>query len=1118
MSQFECYGCAAGKHGKNLTSGALATSQITSDHCIDCEAELSLYSGVGYADCATCDRGQFQYRGGSATCISCEDGCPVSATCETEFNRVCLLCNPGGYLDKNETTGDSRCAFCPTGYFSNAIDSALCTKCQPGYYQSKKRQQFCPPCDPGTYNGTTGAIVCSDCNPGKYSGIASRACKFCEAGKYANEVFGNVSGSNTTSTIVRDTEYCTDCVIGQYRPVGDVGDSAKFSSKCSECEDGKIQTEVGQAVCVACPPSHYRPTDGEILTVGGVLYEAGLNFSSNQCIDCPEGFYCSDGFKLDCGTGTNVATYCPAMSAQAKYAQLGFYTIDSYNNSECPGDCSDSDAAFHKAHRIAELECPAGYECSNGVLQPCREGTYCPKPGMSSGDSCKEVEGFFCPEPGMSSKVTCPLGTQCSSGEAAIACSLDQIGKDGICSSCPDTSKQYVLENECVTCPVTGVTCDGTITPQPDFFMAKTGQIKGETRLYKCKNKGVCVIRPTNFTEIKDAQGNVRLQAERPYEYETVCVDSKYSGVLCGICKPGYGKATDSCVECPSKGTIGFIIFIFCLLAIGAPMYLVKCALSPDFKQSTVCKSFLNFLMATGLLGKFNLDWGGTLSRIFSATEAASGGTPPLLECMGISFHGVAAFSFCLPFFVLLAPAAALLAWKGYSTLRGHKGEHIWGAKPYEFYVVGVISLSYVAWPVAARQALRVMDCSVEIEDVYYMASDLSVVCDPATSYGKTYALATFTLVVVIPAFPLIILYCLIKFNSQLYEGLQLYDENGKMMKHTQSDHRLEGVQLLLFLYGGFKPKFFFWEVLVMFRKLMLVCVIVFMANAESGFQVYCGVWAFLAAFILELQFEPYQAKICQRMELLSLCSSMVSLLLGMALLLGQDQETGETTYLSETSSNAIKIMVIFINFAVMLVFGSFFVKQGVKLVKKELHNHGQKEAIKAGIKTDGRDLDLDDDVAMARVASKVNVRSNAKSVDASGRETKPHKKPERDEWGEFPDSEDSAFGGTAVNPVYDRGGGLFGDSGDDSLVAGALAAEFAALAGGGEDEKLDETENPMLTAPRENDANGGNAGDVWRTKKGSFRDDNGDKLPKDKLSTHLSNQQSQDDELRATL
>jgi hypothetical protein len=40
----------------------------------------------------------------------------------------------------------------------------------------------------------------------------------------------------------------------------------------------------------------------------------------------------------------------------------------------------------------------------------------------------------------------------------------------------------------------------------------------------------------------------------------------------------------------------------------------------------------------------------------------------------------------------------------------------------------------------------------------------------------------------------------------------------------------------------------------------------------------------------------------------------------------------------------------------------------------------------------------------------------------------------------------------------------------------------------------------------------------VWRTKKGSFRDDNGDKLPKDKLSTHLSNQQSQDDELRATL
>jgi len=71
-----------------------------------------------------------------------------------------------------------------------------------------------------------------------------------------------------------------------------------------------------------------------------------------------------------------------------------------------------------------------------------------------------------------------------------------------------------------------------------------------------------------------------------------------------------------------------------------------------------------------------------------------------------------------------------------------------------------------------------------------------------------------------------------------------------------------------------------------------------------------------------------------------------------------------------------------------------------------------------------------------------------------------------RDEWGEFPDSEDSTM---SVNPVYaDIGGSgrsMFGNSMDDTSLASSLAAEFGALAANKPEDEvmLEDTTNPML-------------------------------------------------------
>ena len=139
-----------------------------------------------------------------------------------------------------------------------------------------------------------------------------------------------------------------------------------------------------------------------------------------------------------------------------------------------------------------------------------------------------------------------------------------------------------------------------------------------------------------------------------------------------------------------------------------------------------------------------------------NVAQTAGGGVPPLLTCFGTSFASETKGILSLPFLVFLCPALALVFWRVGRCLQCKPGvSTLWGAPPSRVLSHAVIALSFLLWPTVTKQALRVLDCSMEVGGgERFVASDLRQQCGtPEHDELKAYAL--FTLCTSIPFVPI---------------------------------------------------------------------------------------------------------------------------------------------------------------------------------------------------------------------------------------------------------------------------------------------------------------------------------------------------------------------------
>jgi hypothetical protein len=84
------------------------------------------------------------------------------------------------------------------------------------------------------------------------------------------------------------------------------------------------------------------------------------------------------------------------------------------------------------------------------------------------------------------------------------------------------------------------------------------------------------------------------------------------------------------------------------------------------------------------------------------------------------------------------------------------------------------------------------------------------------------------------------------------------------------------------FLYKGYHPKWYFWEFVILYRKVALVCTAVFLSTVVIMVQALSVLAVLLISLFFQLQIQPFNLPIFNRLELKSILVSSVTIYAGL--------------------------------------------------------------------------------------------------------------------------------------------------------------------------------------------------------------------------------------------
>jgi hypothetical protein len=128
------------------------------------------------------------------------------------------------------------------------------------------------------------------------------------------------------------------------------------------------------------------------------------------------------------------------------------------------------------------------------------------------------------------------------------------------------------------------------------------------------------------------------------------------------------------------------------------------------------------------------------------------------------------------------------------------------------------------------------------------------------------------------------------------------------------------------FLYNGFKRSKFYWEFLIMLRKVLIICVVVFIGNQSVPVQALSLVLLLLNFLILQYLAKPYASNELNQMELRSIFVASVTIFCGLYYLTGD---------LGEIAKVLLFLVMLLVNLYFLSYFASnLFRALAVKLAK----------------------------------------------------------------------------------------------------------------------------------------------------------------------------------------
>ena len=434
-----------------------------------------------------------------------------------------------------------------------------------------------------------------------------------------------------------------------------------------------------------------------------------------------------------------------------------------------------------------------------------------------------------------------------------------------VCHDCEASFWQTVAdsaESSCQACGDSTTICLGgdNVGPKPGYWrLNKTSDI-----VISCPIDGACL-------------GNeISGSAVSPVLSPTgTCADG-YQGNLCNNCIEGYGKSSDgNCTSCDTDHWhyilfgIMFIVQVY-LLSQGVKETM---ELAEDFADSdtintntaVLLRILVNYFQLISVIGGIPIAWPNFMQNTVNVNSKLGSFTDQLLaiDCFVrgdansvskyLIFLKIAVVAFG-PFFLIIV---SYLFWALYFT---YKKRPIRGNRDFiNKFVTTVVVICFNMQPVSIQTSFELFQCiNLYREDspLYFMIQDYDIKCWEGAHLKWTLGLGIPSLllwIVIVPAF----MFRILRKNKD-----RLREE--KIAKKYA------------FLYIGYKKEKYFWEFVIMSRKILLIFGTVLGVIYSNDFELYFSVLLTIVAYVLQVWNNPYETKQLNLLESISLLSSEI--------------------------------------------------------------------------------------------------------------------------------------------------------------------------------------------------------------------------------------------------
>lgn len=443
------------------------------------------------------------------------------------------------------------------------------------------------------------------------------------------------------------------------------------------------------------------------------------------------------------------------------------------------------------------------------------------------------------------------------------------------CYLCPSSTFSLTPSQPCNSCP-SSATCHGGFNMVP-----KAGYWRPDPRLnliYKCSYEEACLGSPT---------ANMSRTG--------VCAQG-YEGNLCAVCSLGYSRSgISTCLKCPPLQTnVGLtcLMAIIGLSLVALAIFLaVRGAKKTQSRMAIYMKIFVNYLQTLAVVVSIDLGWPAFV-RSFLNAQHLMGNVAEQLFSVSCILQEMDIFSvyYGEVVIIIVLPAALIVLFMiSFLLLSAFTAIHFIRDKA----VTSAVVILFILHPSLTKLLFSSFSCKEILPEEFWLSADLSLRC-------WTDSHAKLLLSTVLPGL------LVWSFGLPMLCFVALFRARNRL---TSSSLGLQ----LSFLYKGYTAKHFYWEFVILYRKIALICSAVFFSLASTMAQALSVLAVLLIYTFSQLIMRPFALDSYHHLELKSLLTSLVTTYAGLY-------------FESNSTSKAhLDIEISGFLFAVILVLNAYF-------------------------------------------------------------------------------------------------------------------------------------------------------------------------------------------------